>query len=184
MAEDIKQEVVQEEKRKPGRPKAEPTTNINVDKKFLQDLMDRVEAAESKITKAGKPGIETASQRLLAKPQMGEPDMNKVQESIQVVDVASTIGGLMLKDCCPYCKKYHKGQATILDLTQSAKYACRRCGKHWEQWALKKSELTDEFYPYSEALEKGDRKRVEYQERIKMAKAGMAVGIVEGEESD
>ena len=38
------------------------------------------------------------------------------------------------KDCCPYCTEH--GDSSLLDLTKSGRWACRKCGKHWYGEAL------------------------------------------------
>lgn len=168
-----------------ARPKKEqvPNTNVTLSREQFDELMGRMNTLEDKVAKTNKQGIETSAQRLLNRPQPAELDPMEVQESIQVLDQPATIGGKMLKDSCPFCKKFHAGLPTILDLTGANKYACRRCGKHWEQWALKPSPFTGKLYGYSEALEQGNKKRVEYAERIQLSKAGMAVGLLDSEDS-
>lgn len=166
--------------------KAEKNT-IEIDKGFLKNLMDqmhgltlRVEKAESE-AKKNKGLVETSMQKLAARTRPVEPDPLKVQESIIVVDVPTTLDSQMLHNACPFCKKFHAGLPTIQDKTDSGKFACRRCGKHWWPWALAKSEMSGDEYPYSVALEQGDKARVEAQERIKLSRQGVPVTVIEGE---
>lgn len=179
-----------------GRPLKDPN-KVSVEKSQLDNIMDRLQAAETKtamleqknteleakVAKGSKQGIETSAHRLLSKSQPAEQDPVEVRKSIQVVDKKATIDGKMIHDECPFCNKFSADLPNILDLTGANKYACRRCGKHWEQWALKPSPFTGKLYPYSEALEQGNKKRVEYAERIAMGQQGMAVGLVESEDN-
>lgn len=170
-----------------ARPKKTESTEemVTIPKSQMDDLMKRFDVLEQRVAKGGKQGIETSVHRLLNKPQDHEPDHMEAEDKIQVVDEPATKDGKMIKDACPYCKKFHPGKKTILDLmTNSGKYACRRCGKHWNLWAIKESEVSGELYPYTEALERGDKKRVEYQERLKMAKQGAPVALLEGEDDN
>lgn len=160
---------------------------VTVDRSFMKEMFDKMHDMEMRLSEAEKSakkgkGVETATMRLVAKADLREPDPEVAQKSIKVVDVPATMDSVMLHNECPYCEKFNKGLATIQDKTANGKFACRRCGKHWWPWALKPSETTLKKYPYSLALEQGDKKRVDYQERIQMSREGLAVGIIEGED--
>lgn len=163
-------------------------STMEVEKSFLKGLMDTMHAMELRLEEAEKNakkkgGIETAAMRLSNKLMAKEPDPLKVQESIEVVDVPTEMNAEMLHNCCPFCLKFHKGKPTILDKSdKSGKFACRRCGKHWYPWALVASETSGDKYPYTLALEQGDKQKVERMERIQMAKAGMPVNLLDNEE--
>ena len=153
--------------------------SVTLSKEQFDELVTRIDNAEKNAKKT--VGIETSVHRLLSKPQPPEPDPMTEQDKIEVVDELSLMNGKLIKNSCPYCKKYHADKLSIQDyIENTGNYSCRRCGKSWYPWAIKPSELSGESYTYSEALEKGDKKLVEKRERFQMAKRGLPVEIEEG----
>lgn len=61
------------------------------------------------------------------------------------------------KDCCPFCTS--RKDKSLLDLTQSGRWACRQCGKHWYEDDLGK--------PWDKKFERSQFIRNENQDTLK-----------------
>ena len=93
----------------------------------------------------------------------------KAQEPPRIVHQPATVDGTMKENICPKCND--RKEANICDISRTGKWACRKCGKNWYDWAIGQ--------PYTLELEQGERDlhfaKLKHTEQLEIARSGQSV---------